>query len=326
MNRQLIFRTLAIILACFALASSASAYNDAQIGGKLQNNAVTDIRGDVNGDGAVSIGDVTTLIDYLLGSGGNISTSAADVNLDDGVSIADVTTLIDYLLNGTWPEPAPIDIWYLIGDRVGSNPWENDGTSSIGRGLIPLYPTGEFNGNGKGQLMYVGYFGANDAVMLIHHPGSRDDCWGMKPNGIFAHGGEEIIAIAPGRDGYYNIILNTKTDRFYFYSDYSATTHDIFNTINIVGGHCGWDATDPLYEMTKLNPEKENHNWIFRNFTVTADVELKFTADNAWDYNWGASSFPYGRGEREGNNIPVKKGTYDVYFNDITGDFNFIEK
>ena len=34
----------------------------------------------------------------------------------------------------------------------------------------------------------------------------------------------------------------------------------------------------------------------------------------------------HGRGEREGNNIPVKKGTYDVYFNDITGDFNFIEK
>jgi hypothetical protein len=25
-------------------------------------------------------------------------------------------------------------------------------------------------------LSYTGFFGANDAVMLIHHPGSNDDC------------------------------------------------------------------------------------------------------------------------------------------------------
>ena len=305
----------------------AQAYRAANIWKKFQNITETEfpadvLRGDVNGDGQVSIGDVTSLIDYLLG-GGNISIGAADVNLDGQVSIGDVTTLIDYLLGGSWPEPAPIDMWYLIGDRVGSHPWENDGTSSIGRGLIPLYPVGEFDGNGKGELMYVGYFGANDAVMLIHHPGSRDDCWGKAPNGYFSHGGEEITGIATGNDGYYNIILNTKTNRFYFYP-YSDTTPITFNSINIVGGHCGWDATDPLYEMTQLNTDKENHNWILRNFTVSADGELKFAANNQWDYNWGEISFPYGRGQQNGYNIPIKKGTYDVYFNDIKGDYNFI--
>ena len=60
-------------------------------------------RGDVNGDGEVTISDVTALIDYLLsGDASAINTDAADCNQDNGVSIKDVTDLIDYLLSGTW--------------------------------------------------------------------------------------------------------------------------------------------------------------------------------------------------------------------------------
>jgi len=53
--------------------------------------------GDVNHDGNVSISDVTTLIDYLLG-GANACEICADVNGDASVTIADVTSLIDMLL------------------------------------------------------------------------------------------------------------------------------------------------------------------------------------------------------------------------------------
>lgn len=55
------------------------------------------ILGDVNGDGFVTIADVSALIDYLLG-GGDINELAADMNQDGFVTIADVSTLIDYLL------------------------------------------------------------------------------------------------------------------------------------------------------------------------------------------------------------------------------------
>jgi hypothetical protein len=55
--------------------------------------------GDVNNDGVVNIADVTTLIDYLLGTG-EINLNAADINGDDRVDIADVTDLIDMLLAG----------------------------------------------------------------------------------------------------------------------------------------------------------------------------------------------------------------------------------
>ena len=58
--------------------------------------------GDVNGDGLVSVLDVTTLISYLLGNDeipfDNYNRSAADLNRDGNVSINDVTALIDRLL------------------------------------------------------------------------------------------------------------------------------------------------------------------------------------------------------------------------------------
>ena len=57
------------------------------------------IIGDVNGDGEVSIGDVTALIDILLSGQADADTRVrADVNGDGEVSIGDVTALIDILL------------------------------------------------------------------------------------------------------------------------------------------------------------------------------------------------------------------------------------
>lgn len=53
--------------------------------------------GDVNGDGEVSITDVTALIDALL-CDATVDKEVADVNQDDTVSITDVTALIDILL------------------------------------------------------------------------------------------------------------------------------------------------------------------------------------------------------------------------------------
>ena len=64
--------------------------------------------GDVNRDGSVSIGDVTALIDYLLGGdASSVDTAAADVNEDHSISIGDVTALIDLLLSGTSSMNAP---------------------------------------------------------------------------------------------------------------------------------------------------------------------------------------------------------------------------
>ena len=53
------------------------------------------IKGDVNGDGEVSIADVNALIDMILS--GDIE-QRGDVNGDGEVSIADVNAVIDMIL------------------------------------------------------------------------------------------------------------------------------------------------------------------------------------------------------------------------------------
>ena len=61
------------------------------------------LRGDVNCDGAVTIADVTDLINYLLsGHAMAVTLETADCDLDGNASIADVTLLISYLLSGSW--------------------------------------------------------------------------------------------------------------------------------------------------------------------------------------------------------------------------------
>ena len=68
------------------------------------------VKGDGNGDGGVSIKDVSAIIDYLMGIGempgqlaadndvATINQEAADVNGDGKVSIQDVSCLIDLIL------------------------------------------------------------------------------------------------------------------------------------------------------------------------------------------------------------------------------------
>lgn len=60
------------------------------------------IRGDVDNDGVVGIGDVTALIDYILGDTMGVDVNAADCDQDGFVGIGDVTALIDYILSHIW--------------------------------------------------------------------------------------------------------------------------------------------------------------------------------------------------------------------------------
>ena len=65
------------------------------------------VRGDVDNDGEVTIGDVTTLIDHLLtgnfDDADGFSSDNSDADADGEITIGDVTTLIDFLLTGVWP-------------------------------------------------------------------------------------------------------------------------------------------------------------------------------------------------------------------------------
>lgn len=54
--------------------------------------------GDVNEDGSISIADVTSLVNIILGKQAGYRQELADVNEDGGISIADVTSLVNIIL------------------------------------------------------------------------------------------------------------------------------------------------------------------------------------------------------------------------------------
>ena len=58
------------------------------------------ISGDVDGDGLVGVGDVVSLIDYIVSGGDGDINPAADVDGDGRITIGDVTLIIDRIISG----------------------------------------------------------------------------------------------------------------------------------------------------------------------------------------------------------------------------------
>lgn len=64
---------------------------------------VLDERGDVDGNGELTIADVTALIDYILyPDTTSVNLDNADCDKDGVIGIADVVALIDYILMKSW--------------------------------------------------------------------------------------------------------------------------------------------------------------------------------------------------------------------------------
>lgn len=101
--------------------------------------------GDVNCDGYVNIGDVSVLIDHLLGSDiPSFKQGNADTNKDNIINISDVTMLIDYLLSAVDINPPVTESFTVNGvtftmiaveggsfmmgatEEQGSDAWSNE--------------------------------------------------------------------------------------------------------------------------------------------------------------------------------------------------------
>ena len=216
---------------------------------------------------------------------------------------------------------APIEIWYLVGNEIGSASWDNGKNSVATGGLIPMYPImgNEYDARtGQGEIQYVGFFHADQGFKLIKVPGSWDDQWGQGSDGYVKNdGGSSDFKLEA--DGYYRIRLNTATDELVI-EPYEGAV-GVYTMIGMPGEYQGWSPADNL--MNGMSTSVENHDWYVMNVTY-GNTELKFAADGAWDVNWGNTDFPYGIGTGGGPNIPVKEGTYNVFFNDILGTYNFV--
>ena len=79
--------------------ASLDAYREARMWKKFQTILPIEDVGDLNGDGSITVGDVTALISRVL-TGDTDDIGFADVNLDGYVTVSDVTALISKVLAG----------------------------------------------------------------------------------------------------------------------------------------------------------------------------------------------------------------------------------
>ncbi|MCR5077762.1 MAG: SusF/SusE family outer membrane protein [Prevotella sp.] len=218
---------------------------------------------------------------------------------------------------------APVETWYLIGSCIGDGSWGNDQVIP----LLPLEGQEYDKKTGKGVIAWTGYLDPS-GFKLKKNLDNWNEQWGQGAAfGEFTHndGGSGNITVP--KAGYYTVTLDTKSNKLKV-EEYTGKVTKVFTSMAIPGTQNGWDQVAGNL-MTPGNTKFENHDW---KATVTFDAKAgaeegcKFTANGAWDDNWGSVDFPYGVGTNGGKNILYKKGTYSVYFNDITGQYTFIKQ
>ncbi len=89
--------------------------------------------------------------------------------------------------------------------------------------------------------------------------------------------------------------------------------------ISMIGAFNNWNG-DVMMHRDPLNPQlwKLTRSWY-------EDSEVKFRENKDWTQAWGNSDWPSGVGNPDnGPNIPLVAGTYDVTFNALTFEYNFV--
>ena len=136
-----------------------------------------------------------------------------------------------------------------------------------------------------------------------------------------------IICPEPGAYYTFTADFSTMTYKWTKLADQNPTEFEYVALIGVGGKWSNGDDIDDI-DLKQVAP----HNWYKANVKIPAGG-LKIRADHKWrdDGNWG---FAEGQNyESKGTlitsggskNIPVPAGTYNIYFNDITGAYAFVE-
>lgn len=132
--------------------------------------------------------------------------------------------------------------------------------------------------------------------------------------------------VCPEKNAYYTFSADFST-MTYKWTKLANQNPTEFEYVALIGVDGKWNDGDDI-DLKQVAP----HNWYKANVEIP-DGGFKIRADHKWrdDGNWG---FSKGQNyENKGtlitsgvsDNIPVPAGTYNIFFNDITGAYAFIE-
>jgi hypothetical protein len=141
--------------------------------------------------------------------------------------------------------------------------------------------------------------------------------WGSStyPSG-YGVGNGPNIPIPTG--GTYFVWFNDATGEYFFGPVANSSP---YAGVGLIGPATpnGWGGPDHDIYKNPATPYK------WSRLVLLVDGEVKFRADDSWDVNWGASTFPGGVSVQNGANIPAQGGTYFVTFNTLTGEYYFLK-
>lgn len=172
---------------------------------------------------------------------------------------------------------------------------------------------------------------ANMKIWLGSDFGKWDNAFGSASGdgvntaeGKLKAGGGAIVC--PEKGAYYTFTADFST-MTYKWTKLANQNPTEFKHVSLIGVGGKWNEGDDI-DLKQEAP----HNWYLAKQEIPAGG-LKIRADHKWrdDGNWG---FAEGQNyENKGtlitsggsSNIPVPAGTYNIYFNDITGAYAFVE-
>lgn len=220
--------------------------------------------------------------------------------------VSNVTSLLitPYVASPTYEY---VDL-FLIGDATAGG-WDNLVSNN---NLLPLLKTSDSNIYSFTGLFKVGGF------KIIKEKGSWDAQYGLGASAgvLSTDGGSGDIKIT--QEGYYKLTINTSALSYTIEALPNPTT--TYNSVSIIGSVNGnWDTDTQLTKST-FDP----HLWTATNVELKAG-EFKFRANNDWAVSWGTNAAFFGTASIGGANIPLSdEWTYNVYFNDSTGNYTLI--
>lgn len=198
--------------------------------------------------------------------------------------------------------------WYLVGDATVSG-WDNNKGNQI------LFR----NPKNSNEYKFTGFF-KKGYFKTISNLGSWAPMYGGSGGTLVYRGTEsdpDPASIEITADGYYTFVMDVEK-LTYKLTPYDASAATLYATVGIIGDSTpgGWDSSTPMIKSTF-----NGHIWSL-GVTALKDGGLKFRANDSWDVSWGGNTAFSGGGT--GDNIPVAKSKYLIYFNDLDGSYLMI--
>ncbi|MCF0198462.1 MAG: DUF5115 domain-containing protein [Bacteroidaceae bacterium] len=194
--------------------------------------------------------------------------------------------------------------------------------------LMPITPANQtvttyFSGSLDTKVLTDDYFADPLDAYIYGVEGSQQQTW--SGNVLAGNGGY----ISSPSAGWFTLSFDF-ANLTYKFTQLDNQQPAEYRQISLIGLGNDWSTDVVLTEVATNKSAWRSHCWYLLDLQVPDATKGKFRADADWAVNWGADQNvglnAYGVGTQNGADISIPAGTFDVYFNDITGEFLFLQK